>query len=206
MSFFISINKCSSKPAILSLIPDFADSYVPKSLSPELPDVLSNLYDKGLVNADYPILLKKAEAIVRQLPAIKKQQALVEERTRGQANSRLWFRMTTGRITASRFYNACHTDPSCPSHSLIMGICHPEMARFNTEATKWGCQHEQVAKEAYASYQKGKHKNFNMSDSGLFVSTDHPYLGASPDGLVSCECCGEWGCEIKVLICLMVKF
>ena len=52
--FFISINKCSSKPAILSLIPDHADSYVPKSLSPELPDVLSNLYDEGLANADYP--------------------------------------------------------------------------------------------------------------------------------------------------------
>ena len=204
--FFISINKCSSKPAILSLIPDYADSYVPKSLSPELPDVLSNLYDKGLVNADYPILLKKAEDIVRQLPVIEKQQALVEERTRGQANSRLWFRMRTGCITASRFYSACHTDPSCPSHSLIMGICHPEMAQFNTEATKWGCQHEQVAKEAYARYQKGKHKNFNMSDSGLFISTDHPYLGASPDGLVSCECCGAGGCEIKVLIYLMVKF
>ena len=65
---------------------------------------------------------------------------------------------------------------------------------------------EQVAKEAYASYLKGKHKNFNMSDSVLFISTDHPYLGASPDGLVSCECCGAGGCEIKVLICLMVKF
>ncbi|XP_044169839.1 uncharacterized protein LOC114950648 [Acropora millepora] len=199
--FFISINKCSSKPAILSLIPDYADSYVPKSLSPELPDVLSNLYDKDLANADYPTLLKKAEDIVRQLQVIKKQQALVEERTRGQANSRLWFRMRTGRITASRFKNACHTDPSCPSHSLIMGICHPEMARFNTEATKWGCQHEQVAKEAYARYQKGKHKNFNMSDSGLFISTDHPYLGASPDGLVSCECCGAGGYEIKCPFC-----
>ena len=80
------------------------------------------------------------------------------------------------------------------------------MARFNTEATKWGCQHEKVAKETYASFQKGKQKNFGMSYSGLFVSTDHPYLGASPDGLVCCDCCGAGACEIKVLICAWVKF
>ena len=199
--FFNNINKCSSKPAILSLIPDHADSYVPNSLSPELPDVLFNLYDKSLANADYPTLLAKANEIVKELRVTKQEQSLVEERTRDQANSRLWFRMRTGRITASKFKNACHTYPSCPSHSLVMSICHPEMARFNTEATKWGCQHEKVARETYASFQKGKHKNFNMTDSGLFVSIDHPYLGATPDGLVNCDCCGTGGCEIKVFIC-----
>ncbi|PFX24047.1 hypothetical protein AWC38_SpisGene11396 [Stylophora pistillata] len=191
--FFNNINKCLSKPAILSLIPDHAVFYVPKSLTPDLPDVLSNLYDESLANADYPTLLEKANKIVEELQVTKKQQALVEERTRDQADSRLWFRMRTGRITASKFKNACDTDPSCPSHSLIMSICHPEMARFSTEATKWGCQLEKVAKETYASFQNGKHKNFSMSYSGLFVSTDHSYLGASPDGLVCCDCCGA-GC------------
>lgn len=150
--FFNNINKCPSKPAILSLIPDHAVFYVPKSLTPDLPDVLSNLYDESLANADYPTLLEKANEIVEEIQVTKKQQALVEERTRDQADSRLWFRMRTGRITASKFKNACHTDPSCPSHSLIMSICHTEMARFNTEATKWGCQHEKVAKETYASF------------------------------------------------------
>ena len=44
----------------------------------------------------------------------------------------------------------------------------------------------------------------SVSDSGLFVSTEHPYLGASPDGLATCDCCGAGGCEIKVLICARV--
>ena len=200
---FNCIKNCPSKPALLSLIPTHSDLYVPKSLNPELPLVLSNLFDKSLAETDYPTLLEKAEEAVQQLQVTKKQQALVEEKTRDQANSRLWFRMRTGRITASKFKSACHTDPSCPSHSLIMGICHPEMARFNTEATKWGCQHERAAREAYSCFQKERHKNFTVSDSGLFVSTEHPYLGASPDGLVTCECCGAGACEIKVLYFLI---
>ena len=79
-----------------------------------------------------------------------------------------------------------------------MSICHPEMARFNTEATKWGCHHEKTARDAYCRYQKEKHINFTVSDSSLYLSTEHPFLGASPDGLVTCECCGTGGCETKV--------
>ena len=202
--FLNSIKNCHSKTALLSLIPAHSDSYVPKPVHPELPAVLSNLFDNSLADADYPTLLQKAEEAFEQLEVTKKQQELVEEKTRGQASCRLWFRMRTGRITASKFKSACHTDPACPSHSLIMSICHPEIARFNTEATKWGCHHEQTARDAYYRYQKERHKNFKVSDSGLFVSTEHPYLGASPDGLVTCDCCGAGGCEIKVLICARV--
>ncbi|KAL9950729.1 hypothetical protein ACROYT_G043277 [Oculina patagonica] len=177
--FLNNIKKCNSKPALLSLIPAHSNAYIPKSLNPELPEILLNLFDSSLADADYPILLKKAEEVLSNITVSKKQQQLVEEKTRDQANSRLWFRMRTGQITASKFKSACQTDPSKPSHSLVMGICHPEMALFNTEATKWGCQHELTAREAYY----------------------HPYLGASPDGLVHCKCCGAGACEIKCPFC-----
>ena len=55
-------------------------------------------------------------------------------------------------------------------------------------------------RDAYCRYQKEKHVNFTVSDPGLFLSTEHPYLRASPDGLVTCECCGAGGCETKVLM------
>ena len=103
INFLSSIKNCSSKPALLSLIPEHSDSYVPKSLDPELPIVLSNLFDKHLADADFPCLLEKAEEVVESLVVDKNQQALVEGKTRDQANSRLWFRMRTGRITASKF-------------------------------------------------------------------------------------------------------
>lgn len=44
------------------------------------------------------------------------------------------------------------------------------------------------------------HENFQIFDSGLLINRDFPYLGASPDGIVSCDCCGIGLCEIKVTI------
>ena len=39
-----------------------------------------------------------------------------------------------------------------------------------------------------------------MLESGLSLRTENPFLGAYPDGLVTCECCGGGGCETKVLM------
>lgn len=66
----------------------------------------------------------------------------VEQGTREQANSPLWYQMRTGRISASRLKAVCHTDPAMPSMSLIMSICHPEISRFKTASTVYGCEHE----------------------------------------------------------------
>jgi hypothetical protein len=74
------------------------------------------------------------------------QRKTVEKKTRDQADSRLWFRHRTGRVTASRFKAACHTNKETPSRSLIMSICYPELNKFSTTATKWGCNHEGTAK------------------------------------------------------------
>ena len=42
------------------------------------------------------------------------------------------------------------------------------------------------------------HHNFKVEESGLFLSTEYPFVGASPDGLVKCACCNDGICEIKV--------
>ncbi len=120
----------------------------------------------------------------------------VEMKTRDQSNSRLWFRMRAGRITASKFKAVCCTDLSSPSLSLILSICHPNTMRFRTAATSWGCQHE---KDALEQYQKTSlHDKANVYPSGFFISSDYPYFGASPDGIVHCFCCGSGICEVKV--------
>lgn len=36
-----------------------------------------------------------------------------------------------------------------------------------------------------------------MDLSGLHIDELHPFMGASPDGLISCKCCGEGLLEIK---------
>ena len=41
------------------------------------------------------------------------------------------------------------------------------------------------------------HENFTVSDSGLHINPKWPFMGASPDGLVDCNCCSKGICEIK---------
>ena len=67
-------------------------------------------------------------------------------------------------------------------------------------AYRWGCEHEKQAREAYRKKMESVHENFQIFDSGLWTNKDFPFLGASPDGIVSCDCCGIGLCEIKVTI------
>lgn len=196
--FFLKLQSSSSKPAILSLVHPFSNSFVPKSLDPDLPCVLSTIFRPELIDESYHEILKASMGELERLTVTSAQKKAVEEKTRGQANSKIWFQMRTGRVTASRFKAACHTDPACPSASLIMSICHPELSRFSTDATRWGCNHEGTAKNAYLELQKNHHHNFTITDSGLHIHSVHGFLGASPDAMVHCQCCGLGVCEIKV--------
>lgn len=44
---------------------------------------------------------------------------------------------------------------------------------------------------------KDKHKNFKLCEVGFCISTEQPEFGASVDGMISCDCCGEACVEIK---------
>ena len=41
------------------------------------------------------------------------------------------------------------------------------------------------------------HVNFSMRDSGFVIHSAYPEIGASPDGIVQCDCCGEGSLEVK---------
>ena len=192
-SFFCSLAKCSqAKPAVLAIVHPHSEAYVPASLDKDLPLVLSELYRKEHLGVGFTTLLDIASSI--KLSVTQDQAKAVEAKTREQANTKLWFRMRAGRITASKFKSACCTDPASPSKSLIMSICYPEMFRFSTEATTWGCQHEKLALEIYSN--RNVHENIQVSKCGFFIRTEYPFLGASPDAVVDCLCCGKGICEV----------
>ena len=195
-AFFISLSTCKTKPAILSLVEPYASNYIPKSLDENLPLCLSRLYKPENLLMNYGELLKVCETC--DVNVSQQQAEAVELNTKSQSKSPLWFNMRTGRIKASRFKAASHTSLASPSISLIMSICHPEISRFKTAATRWGCEHEQVARDKYAGLSSVSHHNFKVEESGLFINTEYPFVGASPDGLVTCACCSDGICEIKV--------
>jgi hypothetical protein len=41
------------------------------------------------------------------------------------------------------------------------------------------------------------HASFKVTRTGLRLHPSYPYLGASPDGIISCSCCGPGLLEIK---------
>ena len=46
-----------------------------------------------------------------------------------------------------------------------------------------------------------QHTNFTIRDSGLVINPLWPFIGASPDGVISCTCCGQGTLEIKCPYC-----
>ena len=125
----------------------------------------------------------------------------VESETRLQSKSKLWFKYQAGRVTASRMKAVCRTDITNPSHSLIKSICYPEAFSFPSKQTEWGCKHEKQAQEKYEKVTKPSHNNLQISENGLFINPQWPFIGASPDGIITCECCTKGVLEIKCPYC-----
>lgn len=93
-----------------------------------------------------------------------------------------------------------HTNPNQPSLSLLRKVCYPDTQKFTSTATSYGCAHEKEAIEKYKTRMVG-HTDINVKSCGLFVDQETPYLGASPDALVQCTCCGVGVVEVKCPLC-----
>ena len=50
---------------------------------------------------------------------------------------------------------------------------------------RWGCTHEMDGIQSYISSATMNHDGLQIQEAGLFVDMERPYLGASPDGIVS---------------------
>jgi len=192
---FIHEMSKTGKPALLSILPGYCDEYVMDHSVLSLP--LSALFDPSAMDLPYCDLLKKCEEVFESLTITNEQARNIEASTRDQAQSKTWFHYRAGRITSSKFKAAAHTDLSQPSQSLIKCICYPESYRFSTKATKWGCEHERTAREAYFHKVANNHLNLTITARGLVIHPEYPHLGASPDGYVKCDCCGCGVIEIK---------
>lgn len=59
-------------------------------------------------------------------PSPNDQTHKLEETTRNQTWSKIWFKYQGGCVAASRFKASIHTDVIQPSQSLTKEICYPE--------------------------------------------------------------------------------
>ncbi|XP_043227776.1 uncharacterized protein LOC122384449 [Amphibalanus amphitrite] len=200
-SLFKALSQSGSKPAVLSLIEPYAEAYVPESLHSDLPQLVGVVFDKANMELSYDQLVDLGLEQMKIYDTTEKERKTVEEKTRKQAKSSVWFSMRTGRVTASQFKAVCTTKTRTPAMSLLMRICYPELSKFKSQPTQWGCKHEQKGLSAYNALQEGKHRDWELQACGLFIDKEHGFLAATPDSLVTCSCCGNGVVEVKCSYC-----
>lgn len=151
---------------------------------------------------------KSVEEFLSQMPVptdVQVQQ--IETETWGQADNATWANQRKGRITASNFYYGFTRANTIKANRSINHSVEPLLRKImgydaskghNIPALNHGKEYEPIAKEKYISLMKCNHKEFTLSESGLFVDPSRPYLGASPDLLVYCSSCGMGLSEMKI--------
>ena len=80
---------------------------------------------------------------------------------------------------------------------LVEKILFPENRSVTNAAMKQKIDHELDALKYFYTEHFGKHQEFKTEKSGLYISKDHPYIAASPDGFMSHKCHGLLPLEIK---------
>ena len=63
-------------------------------------------------------------------------------------------------------------------------------------------KHEDVAVKDYCLKMKTQHVDFKCKKSGFCINSNYPYIGASPDAIISFKCCGTGVLEVKCPFCI----
>lgn len=116
--------------------------------------------------------------------------------TRGQSDNPDWYLYRQGRITASIFSSILSFKFTDTTDNYIVKKIFSN-ANVQSEAMKFGKDHEPVARQLYFHNYKSTHKNAFIKECGLFIYSLKPFIGASPDAIVDCKCCGQGLVEIK---------
>jgi hypothetical protein len=100
-------------------------------------------------------------------------------------------------LTSSKFKAISRTSITKPAQSLVEEILIRKQTKYKIPVLRWGMENEETARVCYKNISVQNHDNLILSITGLLINVCFPHLGASPDGLISCSCCGEGVLEIK---------
>ena len=158
----------------------------------------------SIVPCSLPDLASHHDSVAGFLAALptysEEEVASLADYTAGQADNAEWLRMRDGHITGSiahRVVTRVRTvQKSHDSHLVdfsnltqsLMGYVGPNP---DIPALKYGRLKEPVAAGCYETLFRQEHQYPKLTfNCGLHVMAQSVYLGASPDGLVECACCG----------------
>lgn len=164
-------------------------------IEPSLPIPLWELYDPNAKKLTLSELKERCSTTFNAIQVTQKEADFLQKTTVSQSSCTTWYDHRKGRITASHFYDVfTHMTSTRPNSkvypkSIVKRIMQYYSCSDNVPALKWGRENEDNARKDYISHMKDKHTNLRVDSSGLVVNPNYPHLGASPDGIVSCDCC-----------------
>lgn len=147
---------------------------------------------------------EKITAFHSKLCLTAQQQQRIVKLTKGQSATSEWAKFRTGVITATKllpvvrkYDSDMNVKNQASAKNLAVDILQYK-SNPSTKAMQWGIANEPIAMEKYRRVMTPNHKHFSVKETGLTISMENPFLGASPDGLVTCSCCGDGLAEFKV--------
>jgi hypothetical protein len=165
---------CTSTPSPIAFMP--------------LPDIRSDDTDLTDAKARFLSNLQYPDAAYLQ----------IEEMTRGQSKNISWYQQRMGSITSSmisdihRFMKGAKINPDrIVQKSMAYKLRTIKVPpKVTVESLKWGLEYEDLARLAYRNRLDywDDHEGVKIYVGGLMVHRQAPYIRASPDGMVSCDC------------------
>ena len=118
------------------------------------------------------------------------------EETMGQSRNPKWVEARKGRLTASRFYDICHTrNKTKMRHKLKTS--HME-DKSGVPAIQFGVDMEPYVFDRLKDYfQEVEHQT--LRECGLFIHPTLSFLAASPDGLIGTNTVLEIKCPYSIV-------
>lgn len=160
--------------------------------------MITSYYDPKYLKCTKEQLEKECKRIFEQELKVREEETrYLAKATQLQSQSSFWWEYKKGLLTSSRFLAISRTSIFKPAKSLVSEILFHKQLTSKVPALSWGITNEEKARSSYNNISLHKHSDFVLSCTGLHINPRFPHLGASPDGLISCSCCGNGVLEIK---------
>ena len=133
---------------------------------------------------------------------------VIEKATIGQSGNENWKLYQKGKITASNFHGV-YTRVETPktrrgdATKLVETLQGLNVPSENVTALKYGRNIEHIVKQKFVKMFQKKHKVAHYRECGLFIDEQYQFLGATPDLLLECACCGKGVLENKCLYSIL---
>lgn len=189
-NLLVKLSQLETKPVVLHCFSGYCESFVPKYTPPEraqLPTSLRLLYSSENAKKN---LVKLSEETLKTMSISSASLTYLYNQTKHQSKSQLWHEIRVGRITASNAHDVLHTKLGNPSVSLVKRICsESKVSCTSVPSLKWSLDHEKVALGQFSVLIAKIHTHhFEIQECGLKLCDSMPYIGASADGLLTCQC------------------